>query len=391
VLAVVGIASLAGLVTGCADAPGTPTPAASVSGDPYVIGNLTHQNTTFAQLPKANTETPLAWEKWTNEHGGINGHPVKVVSYDTQSDNAKAVVMAKQLVEESKVIAMAGNNDPTSEAAYEEYLTTKGIPVVGSAHSTKAYKNANFFPTAATDYAVLSPSVIAAAQAANIKNYGLVYCTESPLCKSDVDGQAAAAAAKGLKVATNFAASLSAANYTAECVKLKDANVDGVYFSATASAIAKMATDCQRQGMKLKFFFLEPSPDLTKTPAVYEAGAVGISVALPYFSDADANKNYHDALAKYAPGIDLTSDGAQMWAGLEVLKAALEKVPNEPMTPETVKKGLYLLPKDFTAGGLTVPLSYTSGQPFAPKCVFTWSLGTDGKYSVSNGGKTTCV
>ena len=28
----------------------------------------------------------------------------------------------------------------------------KGIPVVGSAHSTKAYKNANFFPTAATDY-----------------------------------------------------------------------------------------------------------------------------------------------------------------------------------------------------------------------------------------------
>jgi ABC-type branched-subunit amino acid transport system substrate-binding protein len=174
-------------------------------------------------------------------------------------------------------------------------------------------------------------------------------------------------------------------------VKLKNANVDGVYFSATAAAIAKLATDCQRQGMKLKYFFLEPSPDLLKTPAVFASGAAGISGGLPYFADVDANKDYHAAMAKYAPGIDLTSDGSQMWAGLEVLKAALEKVPGDPMTPDTVKKGLYALPQGFTTAGLTGPLTFVAGQPFKPSCVFLWTLGADGKYNLTNGTTPSCV
>jgi branched-chain amino acid transport system substrate-binding protein len=388
-------ASVATLLAGCASDSGggdaAPPGNASVSGEPYRIGNLTHQNTTFAQLPKANIETQVAWEKWTNAHGGINGHPVDLTTYDTQSDNAKGVVFAKRLVEDDNVIALAGDNDPTSEPAYQDYLTQQGIPVVGSAHSTAAYENPNWFPTAATDYAVLSPSVVDAAVAAGVKNYGLIYCTESPLCKSDVDAQATAAAAKGLNVAANFSASLAAPNYTAECVKLKEANVDGVYFSATAAAIAKLATDCKRQGMSLRYFFLEPSPDIQQTPAIYENGAYGISVAMPYWADVAANQDFLDAMDQYAPDADPTSDGAQIWAGLEVLKAALEKVPNDPMTPETVKKGLYALGADFDTGGLTVPLTYTDGQPTHVNCVFQWTLGTDGQYELSNDGKPSCT
>lgn len=370
---------------------GTSSGGGAPSGEPYRIGNLTHQNTSFGQLPKANTETQVAWEKWTNANGGINGHPVQLTSFDTQSDNAKAVVYAKQLVEDDHVIALAGDNDPTSETAYADYLKSKGIPVVGSAHSSRGYTDPDWYPTAATDYAVLSPSVVSAAVGAGVKRFGLIACTESPLCKTDTDAQAKAADQQGLTVATSFTASLAAPNYTAECVKLKQANVDGVYFSATAAAIAKLATDCSRQGLKPKYFFLEPSPDLLKTPAVYATGAYGISVALPYFADVPANQDFLAAMKQYAPGVDPTSDGAQIWAGLEVLKAALEKVPNEPPSSATVIKGLGLLGPDFTADGLTVPLTYTAGKPLDVNCVFLWTLGTDGKYDLTDGTKPTCT
>lgn len=388
------------LVAGCSSSKksgstgasgGGSSTAAQPTGAAYKIGNLTHQNTSFGQLPKANVDTQLAWAKWTNAHGGINGHPVDVISFDTQSDNAKAVVDAKKLVEDDHVIALAGDNDPTSETAYADYLVSKGIPVVGSAHSRKGYTDPNWYPTAASDYAVLSPSVVQAAVAAGVKKFGLIACTESPLCKTDTAAQAAAAGTQGLTVATSFTASLAAPSYTAECVKLKQSGADGVYFSATASAIAKLATDCQRQGLKLKYFFLEPSPDITKTPAVYASGAYGISVALPYFANVAANKNYHDAMSQYYPSDDLTSDGAQIWAGLEVLKAALEKVPNDPMTSATVVKGLGMLGAGFTANGLTVPLTYTPGKPLDINCVFLWKLGTDGKYDLTNGTTPSCT
>ena len=110
-------ASVAMLVAGCASDPSSDGAGPSgggegVSGEPYLIGNLTHQNTTFAQLPKANTETQVAWEKWTNANGGINGHPVELTSYDTQSDNAKGVVFAKRLVEK-----LAARANETASAA----------------------------------------------------------------------------------------------------------------------------------------------------------------------------------------------------------------------------------------------------------------------------------
>jgi branched-chain amino acid transport system substrate-binding protein len=383
--------SKSGATTSGGSGSGTSPAAAQPTGEPYRIGNLTHQNTSFGQLPKANTATPLAWAKWTNAHGGINGHPVVLTSFDTQSDNAKAVVDAKTLVEQDHVIALAGDNDPTSETAYADYLKAQGIPLIGSAHSQKGYTDANWFPTAASDYAVLSPSVVKAAVAAGVKHFGLIACTESPLCKTDTAAQATAAKTQNLSVATSFSASLAAPSYTAECVKLKQANVDGVYFSATAGAIAKLATDCQRQGMKLKYFFLEPSPNLLKTPAVYATGAYGISVALPYFAEVPANQDFRNAMSQYAPGVDLTSDSATMWSGLEVLKAALEKVPTDAMTPATVIKGLYLLSPGFTDNGLTVPLTYTQGQPFDVNCVILWTLGTNGKYDLTNGTTPSCV
>lgn len=361
------------------------------SGAPYLIGNLTNQNNPGFQNPIANTATPIAWEKWTNAHGGINGHPVKLFSFDTQSTNAKALADAHTLVEQDHVIALAGDMDPISETAYVNYLTSKGIPVIGSGHSTTSYTNANWFPTAPSNYAVFGPSVIQAVKKAGVTKFGLVYCTETPLCLSDVNSQATAAGPEGIQIATKFGAAIASPNYTSACVKLKSANVQGVYYSAIAASIAKLAIDCKRQGLSPKFFFLEPSPDIQKTKEIFANGASGIAAGLPYWASVPANDAYHAAMQQYAPQASLTQDSQLIWGGLEVLKAALEQVPNDPMTPATVKKGLYALPANFTTGGQTVPLTYTQGKPFDPNCVFLWTLNTSGTYQLTDGTTPTCV
>jgi ABC-type branched-subunit amino acid transport system substrate-binding protein len=149
--------------------------------------------------------------------------------------------------------------------------------------------------------------------------------------------------------------------------------------------------DCQQQGLSPKYFFLEPSPDIQKTSAIFATGAAGIASALPYWANVPANQDYHDAMAKYAPHANLTQDSLLEWAGLEVLKAALERVPNDPMTSATVKKGLYSLPHNFTTDGLTGPLNYTEGKPFDPSCVFLWTLDSSGKYQLTQGTTPYCV
>jgi branched-chain amino acid transport system substrate-binding protein len=366
-------------------------PSGATSGAPYIIGNLTNQNNTTFQNPIANTATPIAWEKWTNAHGGINGHPVSLISFDTQSSNAKALADAQKLVEQDHVIAFAGDLDPISETAYVNYLTSKGIPVVGSGHSTTSYMNANWFPTAPSDYGVFGPSVIQAVKKANITKFGLVYCTETPLCLSDVNSQATAAQPQGIDIAAKFGAAIASPNYTAACVQLKSAGVQGVYYSSIASSIAKLAIDCKRQGLSPKFFFLEPSPDIQKAQEIYANGASGIAAGLPYWADVPANADYHAAMTQYASNAYLTQDSQLIWGGLETLKAALEQVPSDPMTPATVMKGLYALPKNFTAGGQTVPLTYTQGKPFDPNCVFLWTLDSTGNYHLTDGTTPTCV
>jgi branched-chain amino acid transport system substrate-binding protein len=398
-MALAGSAAACGSSGGGSNSPSSGTSGGSnsasaakaPSGAPYVIGNLTNRNNVTFQNPVANTATPVAWADWTNAHGGINGHPVKVISFDTQSNNAEALVDAKKLVEQDHVIALAGDNDPISETAYVSYLSGKGIPVVGSAHSITSYTNSDWFPTAPSDYAVFGPAVIKAVKQAGIKRFGLVYCTETPLCLADVNSQATAAKPAGITIATKVAAAIASPNYTAACIKLKQANVQGIYYSAIDSAIAALATDCQQQGVTPKYFFLEPGPDIVKVPAIIGQGAAGIAAGLPYWAAVPANDDYHQAMAQYEPNVALTQDSQLEWGGLEVLKAALEEVPNDPMTPATVKAGLYKLPAGFTADGQTVPLTYTKGKLFDPNCVFLWTLDSKGQYNLTQGTTPYCT
>jgi branched-chain amino acid transport system substrate-binding protein len=65
-----------------------------------------------------------------NKEGGINGHPLELVIGDTESDPTKAIMVAKRLVDNDKVVALIGPTRTGTGMAVKKYLEGKQIPTV---------------------------------------------------------------------------------------------------------------------------------------------------------------------------------------------------------------------------------------------------------------------
>jgi len=135
-------------------AAGSTAPAANQpTGSPIVIGTLgALSGPTYAQLGDEQdlSSTPKAWVAWTNAHGGIDGHPVKLDIIDDAGDPGRAVAAAHQLVADH-VIAIVYDFDVGIELGYVNYLEQQGIPVVGGQDYDAVWEqNPDLFPTMAT-------------------------------------------------------------------------------------------------------------------------------------------------------------------------------------------------------------------------------------------------
>ncbi|MDA8218463.1 MAG: ABC transporter substrate-binding protein [Dehalococcoidales bacterium] len=72
-----------------------------------------------------------------NANGGINGRDVKVVVYDTESDETKAVTLAKRLIEQDKVLAIIGPSSTGESMALVDTVQKAQIPLVSCAASAQ--------------------------------------------------------------------------------------------------------------------------------------------------------------------------------------------------------------------------------------------------------------
>ena len=65
-----------------------------------------------------------------NKEGGINGRPLALVIGDTEGDPTRALMVAKRLVEQEKVVALIGPTRTGTGMAVKKYLEEKQIPTV---------------------------------------------------------------------------------------------------------------------------------------------------------------------------------------------------------------------------------------------------------------------
>jgi branched-chain amino acid transport system substrate-binding protein len=69
----------------------------------------------------------------------------------------------------------------------------------------------------------------------------------------------------------------------------------------------------------------------------------------------------------------LTYIAPEIWTGAALFQAAVEAVGSGPVTPASIKQGIYSL-KNATLGGLTAPLNFTPGKVSLNNSYFSYYI-----------------
>jgi branched-chain amino acid transport system substrate-binding protein len=126
--------ALAMLASGCAKQAG--------KSETYKIGALVSVTGAASALGLRERETLEMMAKQANEAGGIKGpdgalHPVELVLYDTESEETKAVMAAKKLINEDKVLAIIGPTTTGESLAIMDTVQRSGIVMIAMASDQK--------------------------------------------------------------------------------------------------------------------------------------------------------------------------------------------------------------------------------------------------------------
>src|SRR5580693_2709646 len=164
-----------------AAAPASSAPGSTATGTPIVIGSVgSYTEDGFTDPGEPAIE---AWASWVNAHGGVNGHPVKLIVEDNQGDQAQAVSLVKQLVQQDHVVAFVSNQDGSLNAGYASYLDQQKIPVLGGSVFTLEpwVSDPMFFPEGLTAIQDME-SLAVSAKTLGITKVGSLACAEAAQC-----------------------------------------------------------------------------------------------------------------------------------------------------------------------------------------------------------------
>jgi branched-chain amino acid transport system substrate-binding protein len=316
-----------------------------------------------------------AWADSVNARGGIDGHPVQLFVEDDGGNVATSLSEVKKLVEQDHVVAIVGQ--ASGNASWADYVHQKGIPVVGGNTASGIYlTNDDFFSVGGNLFGNFYGVAKLAGQ--NGPKLGNLYCAELPACASTVALLSGFGKSTGASVAYSSKVSASAADFTAPCQGLKNAGVQSYTLGLAAATLNQVAASCEQQGLKAKLI-LSNVADSTFTTIPALNGTEIVDAMFPFFDTSNAaTKQFHAVIKQYAPSLGtssspLNSEVTQAYASGVMFEAAVKASGSSPVIPESVKKGLYTF-RNETLGGLTVPLTFTAGQPAISNCFFTYQI-----------------
>jgi len=101
--------------------------------EPYKIGALLAVTGPASFLGEPEKNTALMLQDQINKAGGINGHPLEIIIEDTKSDETSAVLSAKKLLENDKVLAIIGPSTTGESMALVPIMNNAKTPLVSCA------------------------------------------------------------------------------------------------------------------------------------------------------------------------------------------------------------------------------------------------------------------
>ncbi len=315
------------------------TPAVGSSEEPYKLGAIFSITGPGSSLGIPERDTALLLEADVNAKGGIKGpdgkvHPLKIVIYDDASDETKAVLAAKKLIDEDKVAAIVGTTLSGTSLAIVDTVQKAGVPTVSCAAAAKIVEPAAerrwVFKTAQSDHLIIGALVdyLKGKGFARVGWLNVDYAF-GQLGAAEFDKAAQRAP---LAIVANEKFGQKDVDMTAQLTRVKAANPQAVIIWSIPPSAAIAAKNYADLGLKAPMFqshgignkkFIE----LTGPAAngvIFPAGKLLVAEQLP---DGDAQRSVllsyaKEFEAKYGPR---NTFGGHAWDAIQVAVHAIER------------------------------------------------------------------
>ena len=378
-----------------ATAPGAGGAAAAgpATKAPITVGSVATLSGPLGSFTKDYIYAIGVWVKWRNNHGGVNGHPIRHLITDDAGDPARYNAAVRQMTEEQGAIAFLHNTIGFAGGDLG-YITQKRMPVIGHEGGTDAAYDSPFVFTPAASgstYAYAGGSAIASvAVPAGKKKLAVLACSDVKLCDNFFKVLTGPEGAEmGFEVVYKARPSLTQPDYTGECISARQAGADVMITILDNNSMLRVARSCARQNYKPTYGFFDnvTLPSVAQDPNV--EGAVVAAKAPPWVArDLPGLAEIHQAFAEVVPGVEVNGAHVNGWVSAKTFENAAKNLPDKP-TNEDVLNGLWSLNGD-SLGGLTYPLTFPKMGNSPKKACWGVVVIKDQKFVAPQGSAVTC-
>lgn len=367
----------------------TATGGTTAQGSTIVLGNIGTYSGPFGAQYADSLNGLDAWAQWTNEHGGLNGHPVKIDSINDQGVTTIALAAAKQLVQADHAVAIVDAMTPNTDAAYAPYVKSQHIPVIGGIPLDLNWiTNPYFFPTGATSVGFLTGQFNLVKKVGG-KKLGIFLC-QFAACQTGVPLFQKITKQLGIPYAGAQSVNSASSSFAAQCLKFQSDSVDTVIPELDGPTTIQVVEDCAQQGYHPKV--VVPSSDLDAEVMSNSAfaGVFGVTESPLWFGPAAVSQDWYKAYKQLHPNATPTGFATLGWQAGVVVAAALAHAP-ATVTAADVLAGLWSLPAKDTFGGWTPALTYAKQKPaVTASCIWVTQVH-DGTQIAPDGTGALCA
>jgi branched-chain amino acid transport system substrate-binding protein len=361
--------------TACASSSGGGTPSgggestngSGASKSTYVLGAVDQLSGAVPELAPGEEESAInAWTGWVNAHGGINGHPVKVIVMDDKGIATVGAAAATTLIQDDHVLGIVSLFSAGIPSMVDVVHSNNVAVIMGEPIWDQAVMDPNFFPTSGT-VDNLNIGYVTLAKQLGRKKLAWIAGNTSAASQIGTNAARAAATKAGLGFFTT-ALPNSVPNYTSTCIQMQQAHAD----VAWAVFLPRIGDDCAAQNYTpiwettLVGSIANTVNPVLESTAKYKV--YSLQWAFPWFLDVPQLQDFHSAIKQYGGSEPVGPTTAETWQMLEVAQYALSKLSGSPTSAEFLN-ALYTI-NNLSVGGVTPPLIFTKGKNKEVQCFY---------------------
>jgi len=229
-------------------------PVSGWAKEPYRIGGVFAVTGPSSFLGDPEKRTMEMVIEGINSQGGIDGHPLEAVIYDTEGDPTKTVLHANKLISKDEVLAIIGPSLTPTSLAIVPLAEKAGMPLISCAAGIKITDPVKpfVFKTAQSD-ALAVAAIYKHMQKAGIKKIGIL-TVQNAFGESGKEQLLAQAKTYGIEVVQEESFGGNDTDMTAQLTKIRTAQPDAIACWGTNPGPAVVARNAQQMNIKVPLY-----------------------------------------------------------------------------------------------------------------------------------------